>query len=251
LIGKFSEFTGDLGEQFDELFTILDEKVDLTASNITIKFTDLFSAISGELIIFKDLFVGEWGVMEADSLVAISNMTRNILGALITDEDSFFNNLTSAFGGEEGQDSLGEALGKSVVQGIADGILNEVTFDTVLKPAISTFAQRVFDAFVEEFEIVNPSIRAAREVGVPIIEGVAAGIESGTGTMATVMQGVAIRALNASLTPTFGASAGLSGSTNISNINRTNNFNLNVSSSQNSQGLISDFGILQVMATDE
>ena len=90
----------------------------------------------------------------------------------------------------------------------------------------------------------------ANEVGKPIVEGIALGIESGIGSVSGAVQNVVNSALMSTLDAQFAPSTTTSGPSSVSNVSRTNNYNLNVSSSQKSQGITNDFSILQVMAFD-
>jgi hypothetical protein len=251
VLEEFGEFTSGLSGQFEELFNTIVSQTSGLSFSIQLEFGAMFTTLSTFVTTFGNEFVGIWSQITELSLPQIGGMTTSIVGALTQGNESMFGRLTSLFVGTEGSGGLGENLGLGLLGGIARGISDPNAISTILGPAIDFLVATVQNLAEEKFMIVNPSLLMAEEVGMPISEGVALGIEQGSGSIANAMNTAVNAALFSTLDSRFGANPNAVGPSSVSNVSRTNNFNLNVTSSQRSQGVINDFSILRVMAFDE
>jgi tape measure domain-containing protein len=251
VVTAFKEFTDKLSEQFNGLLSTISNSVITLASTISGSFNGVFRAVETSGVEFGNFIIGLWGEIRDNSLPQITSMSTELLNALSQGPQSLFGRLSALFAGTEGEGGIGENVALGLLGGIGRGIADETAFNTLVSPAIKTFAERTKAAFDAEFVMGSPSLLMAQEVGLPISEGVALGITQGAGTIASAVNRTVSSAIAASVESRFASASGLAGPSSVSNVSRTNNFNLNVSSTQRSQGTISDFEIMRVMAFDE
>jgi phage-related protein len=124
-----------------------------------------------------------------------------------------------------------------LVEGVARGITDGIDW---VKDAARDLAQAAVDEMQRILGIHSPSAVAMNLVGLPISEGIAEGIAAGAGAISSAFSGVIAPVMNPS-------QIGLGGA--ISNYSNSTSWNLNVNSAQSSQGIMSDFGIMQAMAS--
>lgn len=132
-------------------------------------------------------------------------------------------------------------IGWAVVEGIAQGIRNGAfTITGALWDVVNSAINNVRSMF----GIHSPSDETAKAVGRPLAEGVAMGFTD----MIAEMSGAFGKSLDSSIQMIAPpAMNGIGASSNVA-YNNSNNWNLNVNSSQNSQGIISDFAIMESWA---
>jgi hypothetical protein len=128
------------------------------------------------------------------------------------------------------------SVGTDIMQGIADGIRNSSFF---VFSAIWDSVWSAIEWIKRLFGISSPSKLMADLIGLPMSQGIAQGIMSG--------QGAVMQAAQATVAPAMSPSQYTSIGGNTTNSN-SQSWNLNVNSNQNSQGIVSDFSIMQAMA---
>ena len=178
------------------------------------------------------------------------NVRDTIVGIFVSDADSVVNELNKAlFGttptGETSTTSPTYGIGMSIMTGIAAGITgNQLSVSNALRNSLSF-------AFTEAATAIaanSPSLVAARTLGLPVSEGVAAGILAGSDMISGSLQAVIQDGIGASINSVIGSNSSSAAPSYVSNINRTTQYNLNVNSNIPSSGIISDFAILKSVA---
>jgi phage-related protein len=130
-----------------------------------------------------------------------------------------------------------EEAAVQLMAGIRDGILRGIGW---VLGAAREVAQRAVNEMQSVLGIHSPSTVMMELVGMPISEGIAEGIANGAGMVGEAFNKVVAPIMSPSQ---MGNAMGAG-----SSYSNTSNWNLNVNSSQSSQGIQSDFGIMQAMA---
>lgn len=133
-------------------------------------------------------------------------------------------------------DSIGRFvhLGDQIIGGIIQGMNNQAQN---LYDVVTGMASGVRDRISQFFNMGSPS-RLMEDMFGLVMEGGIIGIQNKSGAMENA-------ATESMVTPVMTAASMASG---VAGSSRTNNWNLNVNSSQSSQGVIGDFTIMQAMA---
>jgi len=275
---KLTTQTEETNSMILELFTTF-------VADVTLKFEDMFGTIlagwttlgtesviavtttSGEIVgVFQQIppaifdgplgldqlatdIVGLWNTIRLDQQTDLLGVRDDIVGIWVSDPDSIINQLrTALFGaavGEGSQQSPVWSLGGSMMSGIAQGISDNAylvtnSLNEAVYASLATVADNIFAN--------SPSLLAAEMLGLPISQGVTAGVLAGAGQLSAAVNGVVTGAIASASAPLL--SGGLSSAlpSSINNISRTEQYNLNVNSASDSQGIINDFAIMRVMA---
>lgn len=133
-------------------------------------------------------------------------------------------------------DSIGRFvhLGDQIIGGIIQGMNNQAQH---LYDVVTGMASGVRDRISQFFNMGSPS-RLMEDMFGLVMEGGIIGIQNKSGAMENA-------ATESMVTPVMTAASMAAG---VAGSSRTNNWNLNVNSSQSSQGVIGDFTIMQAMA---
>jgi len=214
---------------------------------------ELAKELPSELKALKEVVVGVFKEIRYAVGDEVVGLTSDVVGYIVTNDDSMIARIRKALigttgpNGENNRDGVGYQLGISFTEGIAAGINDPTTWESVVKPAIQLFVQNWANEFSKKYETGSPSQLAVRELGIPFAQGIALGIIQGTPYISGAVQS----AVNAGLGNITGFRQPLSPASIIGNIipesNRTYNYNLNVSSSASSQGVINDFSIMRIL----
>lgn len=148
-----------------------------------------------------------------------------------------------------GVEKSGTKIGEAFVGGMAAGITGDKSKE-VLTKAVQTAVRQAFSAAALEMEIGSPSKRAARELGLPYVQGVVQGIDNGLALLekAGGQVGAALLGAMSPVSSLYSPSRTASQAGNVSNVSRINNYNLNVTSDRASQGIIYDFAVMKASA---
>ncbi len=135
-------------------------------------------------------------------------------------------------------------VGWSIVSGIAEGITATAWW---IADAAYNAARLAYEAAMAALSAGSPS-KLFMKVGGWTMEGMAIGIEESAGkaakAMTSAMEKVALPAMSAPAMATSNATQSASGST----YNTTNEYNLNIQSSANTEPIIQDFSMLESLA---
>lgn len=265
MLEQFTVFVGDVSYQFEVLFGTILEGWNTVGTESVTSVTTSTDAIVG---IFQGLgtaiFTGElglnalasniagiWGGIREAQSEGLLGVRDDIVGVWVTDDDSVIKQLQNAlFGsptstGGAQQISPVWSLGKGMMSGIAQGVTdNAYLVKNSLKEAL---LQSLIGAQTS-IQSNSPSLVAAEMLGKPISEGVTLGVMEGAGNVISAVNGVVTGAIANASAPLTGTSSNFSTPTFVSNISRTQQYNLNVNSSAGTQGIIEDFGIMQTLA---
>lgn len=141
----------------------------------------------------------------------------------------------------------GEMAGNNIIWGIIDGIYNAGSF---LRDALINVAQDAWDSFTGFWDMHSPS-GLGEEGGANIVSGIEKGILGSIGSLQAAMQTaslamVAPLAQAPSAAAASVASAAAAGDTTTNST--TNNFNLAINSSADTEPIAQDFAMLQSLA---
>lgn len=215
--------------------------------------------IGGAFDFWGAVFEGRWGDVFDILLDTVVDVTTTIMltlidfvaiaASIVTDgmRDAFADWVMTATSGV--QDALIQA-GRAILQfkgmfeeaavqlmaGIRDGIWRGLGW---VLDAARGVAQAAINTIQNTLGIHSPSTVMMELVGMPISEGIAEGIMNGAGMVGD--------AFNKVVAPIMSPSQ-MGGAMATSNYSNSTNFNLSVNSNQSSQGVQSDFGIMQAMA---
>lgn len=204
------------------------------AAGVTAKIEELTKAIVALFNGMREGVKAEISGMATETLEALG--TNGLLGDILDLAGSY--------------EDAGKVLGRALLKGVERGVRDKDSITSVLK-AINSLANKIEDRLKEAFNIQSPSKLTEKEVGEPIVQGIARGMQNQIGAVIAAAQTIAAQTINtlqsatAQITPQ--TSSFLPGST--SNVSTTNNYNLNVSSQASSQGIVNDFKIMEVLAT--
>lgn len=179
--------------------------------------------------------------IHTDAVTEIGLMRVAIVKALTDPEDSLLADLNKLIG-DATENSPAWNIGKNLIAGMAQGVTdNTKLLVNAFKAAIKT----TFEETAKEYEVQSPSKVAARELGKPLSEGIAIGITQGIPSILASVRSAITGALSPSSLfpsrpPTFQPSS-------VSNVVNNRTYQLNVNSSQASQGIVGDFAIMEVM----
>lgn len=167
---------------------------------------------------------------------------KSRLDKLSEEIKAFVQNLVKSL--EEDFKNAGENLGEDFGDGIAQGIRNKI-------PEIEKAAADAMDAAdkaaKKSSDIASPSRKAANEIGYPFAQGIAAGIRDGKVLVESAAASLMSAAV-ASVIARFNSGAGgASQISNITNTQRVNNYNLNLTTGQSSQGVLTDFRFMEMV----
>lgn len=201
------------------------------------------------------IVVGVFQEIRRGVATEVKGLSQDIIGYLITNQDSMLNVLKDALlgtvgpTGERGTDGIGYQIGVAITEGIAAGLNDPVTWATTLIPAIKLWRTNFEIEWNKEWDISSPSKVAATNMGIPIAQGIAVGILQGVPTIA----GAVSAAINSGVSSIAGygttpSPASATGSI-FNTASNTYNYNLNVNSASQSQGIINDFSIMRVLTT--
>jgi len=209
---------------------------------ISTSFINGISVVWGFMNTLWGLLVNAWNTIK-DSVITIATLLWDTITTLVgTMVDNIINSIASI------ADTISNAnfikvlvdaarnLGSSIINGVKDAIGDAL--DDLASTFIGTL-QKMFNRVKEWLDSRSPSRRAAKELGVPIGEGVAAGIE---GTLGTI---------SGALTTTLGDSFGRVSSSRqfTSNTTVNNNFSLHTQVGGGDLGVVQrGFDIMRVMA---
>ena len=262
LLEGYGEFISTLVQNFDEFFFNLLEGwritgedsvriVGETVDSIGTAFNGLgVSVFDGDLGLdkFGLDFVEFFTTLSTDVEPEVISVKDSIVGVLVTDEDSMLNTLRDAlFGTSPTQDKTNPVymIGVDIMAGISQGVIDsKEEFAFAMKDSIA-FG---FEEVATEIRSNSPSLKAAEELGLPISQGVAMGVAMGAPDVAAAVAGVLDSVFSAGLSPLLSSSPATAVPSSVSNVSTTNDFNLNVNSAQDSQGIINDFSIMRVLA---
>lgn len=216
--------------------------------------------ISGSFDFWSAIFEGRWEDawnILLDTVEAVTDTIMATLGTFIGNATSIvtegmsraFNDWVMAFTAPL-QDAIIQAgrtilegfgmfyeAGVSLMDGLRRGIYAGIGWIT---DAISGTVQQAINNAMSILQIHSPSKLTMDLIGEPIGLGVAEGIMQAVGQVKTSMEML----VSPAMTPSQYV-----GATNNSSYVNSPNYNLNVSSTQGSQGIVSDFGIMQAMAS--
>lgn len=219
---------------------------------VTVGIPEFVNSITNSLA--ENMKKGASGIvtMFVDSLIMYFRVEFKRLEILV---GQFFDGFVTSFGANVDWGPISESLarfnvvmmfqfqqiGHDIIYGIAEGIRNN---SFAVFSALFDSIQDAIDWVRDAFNIHSPSGITASIIGEPIGKGIAEGILSTIGDIKGAMQGVTIGAMN-SVSPAASGSQ----MTTINN-SRASSYapTLNVNSSQSSQGIVSDFSILQAMS---
>jgi hypothetical protein len=265
LLGSFTKFVEDVGLAFDGLFEkILEgwgklgddslEEVQGDTQDIVDEFDTLADRIIGTsdeegLRKLKKDIVGIWVDLKTEQTDPLNSVRDQILGVWLDDEDSILNSLWNALLGPGGEGATQASpiwlLGESIMGGIAKGITdNGFVVRNALRDSLITSLNEVEG----DIQSGSPSQLFADQLGAPIGQGVALGIVESAGLISQSLSGVVTGALGSAIAPLTSPSSSAAVPSSVSNISNTSEFNLNVNSAQESQGIIEDFAIMRVLA---
>lgn len=204
------------------------------AAGVTAKIEELTKAVVALFNAMREGVKSEISGMATETLDALG--TNGLLGDILDLAGSY--------------EDAGKVLGKALLKGVERGVRDKDSITSALR-AINSLAEKIEQRLKEAFNIQSPSKLTEKEVGEPIVQGIAKGMENQIGAVIAAAQTIAAQTINtlqsatAQITPQ--TSSFLPGST--SNVSTTNNYNLNVSSQASSQGIVNDFKIMEVLAT--
>lgn len=220
--------------EYQTMDTEVNNAVVVFAAGVTTKIDELTKAI---VEMFKSMREGindEIETMRSEVVAALGS--NGLLGDILELDDSY--------------KDAGKALGKALLDGVRRGVRDADTVAEVLD-AIEGLATKIENRLKEAFNISSPSKLTEKEVGEPIVQGIAQGMQNQIGAVIAAAQTIAAQTINtlqsatAQITPQTSTFLPASSS----NVSNTNNFNLNVSSQASSQGIVNDFKIMEVLAT--
>ncbi len=250
VLGVTDELT-NLSRFIEVVFNDIDTKtvlvVNAMASSIIEEIASMRSNIEMNIISLRSRFVSEFETMKNDSVSIVQIMVNDIVDLFITGPNSLIGKLTKGLLGEEGKASAAEKLGTAFIEGIAKGITSEESYATLF----SAFRQIIDDTLASIralYGIESPSKVAADMIGEPIVEGIIMGMERLAPRVSEMANSIG---LTASLNSAFSSRPNgnlLSAVTNTS-FQNTNQYYLNVSSTQESQGIIDDFDIMRILTS--
>lgn len=126
-------------------------------------------------------------------------------------------------------------VGRLIGVGLVEGFQNNLAW---VYGVITQGVQGLVDTIRNMLGIGSPSKVMADLIGLPMSQGIAQGLMAG--------QGIVMQAAQATVNPAMSPMQ-YAGISNVSNVS-SQSWNLNVNSNQQSQGIISDFSIMQAMA---
>ena len=230
-------------ESFTAIRTDSETAISGMSESVVQEFNSLNTQISTIMSTIKGIIVGSFADAKTESELEIQKLTGSVTALFGGDEDSMLSEVRRVFVGLEG--AVPAQIGADFITGLATGITDN---KQVLATALVGAIEYAFGEAAAFGEISSPSQLAARSLGFPIAQGVSTGILQGAGLISSSMQSAVLSSLNAPINAQFASGPSSIVPGNISNVSRTNNFNLNVSSSVPSQGISRDFGIMETMA---
>lgn len=216
--------------------------------------------VQGAFDFWSAIFEGRWSDawnIALDTVEGIADSIMNTLGTFVQQAQSVvtdgmkdaFNNWLMAFTAPL-QDAIIQAgrkilegfgafhdAGIHLMDGLRQGIWEGIGWIT---DAIAGTVQEAINRASALLLIHSPSKLTMELIGEPIGLGVAEGIMKSVGQVKTSMEMLVSPAMSPSQ---------YVGATSNSNYVNSPNYNLNVNSTQGSQGIVSDFGIMQAMAS--
>jgi hypothetical protein len=182
----------DAGTKGGEILSGITTALTSLPADVLAFFTDMATQVKTEL----GKLVTEAATKGTEVVTGLGNAILAGISTVVGHATSIKDGIVNVFAGAA---TLLYDIGASVAQGLADGITGG--FDAVMGAA-----QALFDALPgwakKVLDIGSPSRRMAREVGVPIMQGVAAGIEEESTRTVNLMGVVARDILNAAVAAT-------------------------------------------------
>lgn len=216
-------------ELFDEFYTVMLEMMDEFVTSFLTKFDELTGQVSEKIKTliatikaFAPAFT-EAGTSLAKAFVngfknyiAEDGPGRNQIESAINSLASFISNSNETL--NESFTNAGKSFGKPFVEGVAAGI--DASRDSArLKSAVVALVNRIIEEARTAAGIASPSKLAAAQVGLPIVEGIGVGIESGitfvTDGIDSLVNAISLRNTQIGQSFTAGVADGIGSSTSL------------------------------------
>lgn len=224
------------------LRTDAETEIDALVLSVDTDFAAIHTNLDLKMPEIKNVVVGAFIDMRTESEAELGALRTSVVNLLAGKEDSLLTDLQQTFLGLD--QVIPKNIGKLFIEGIADGITeNQQTLADALRGALVA----ALVAAQEELQIKSPSVRAATEVGLPFVAGIARGIMDNFGMVADATRFALASAVQAPLQARVGGSAGGPNAATATNYSRTTHYHLNVKSAMQSQGIVADFGIMKTM----
>lgn len=233
LIETTTVMVDDLLISYDSLQTGGQEKVDLLVSGVKASLILLKTESSVILTEIKEAFIKAFD----DAAVGVQGAMTKLKGIVLGELSKLLTSVRTDFV------EKGENVGEDFIRGIIKGIANEIDD---IKKAAAAAVNAAINAAKEASNAQSPSKRSAKEIGEPFSQGIALGMEN---QLRNLMRSASQITGGLFETVSGQVASRLSNSTSSSvTHNNTNNWNLNVNSTQSTGSIRRDFGIMQVMA---
>jgi len=247
-----TESTLDLQGTLDGIFTDTKNKTTSTIGDLNVDVTEDFgsmrSKVEFDMIGMRSKVITEFATMKTDSLAEVDKMTVDITNALVSGPDSMINRINNAFIGTGDSEGAAQTLGLNFISGIAMGIISKDSY-IVLYDAFVKIIDDTFDAIRELYGIDSPSEVAAKMIGEPIIEGIVVGMLRMMPAIQNAVDQITLKATGRTMaiSDVYAPRSASFVPGAVTNTNSTRNYNLNVTSAVQSQGIVRDFATIQAL----
>jgi len=244
LLTELEEF---LGELFNRTSIEMVSDVGTLRDDVYAEFVELEQDVSAKMDSLRADVIDEFITMRTGAVNEAILMSNEIIGVLVSNDDSMINQLYNALLGPDGQNGPTQGLGLDFIAGIAMGASSQESKDLLYNAIVETIDWAI-EAVRIHYDMNSPSEVAARLIGEPLIEGIIAGMVRTMPAITKLIDEITIRERQRieGISRTFDSAPSTFAPTNVTT-NSTRNYNLTVNSAATSQGIIRDFATIQAL----
>lgn len=248
--GAINVLTGLWQRHGEEIMAFVNGAFRFISTTISVALT----AVSGLLTAFMQARTGDWSGFWNTIVTTAQNIMNQILSIVGMDLDQFTsiwhtvlfvqlplivtNGLNQAAQAAQAMLDGFVGIGKAIIDGMVNGVVSAAS---ALANAVIGAIASAFGAGQDEIDAHSPSRKAAKMLGRPISEGAAEGVWQGAGSLNQAVAGV----MGAAVTPPMPGRQITNSAIYNTSYSRVNN--LTVNSAQQSQGIIRDFFLMDVL----